>query len=80
MSYFDEMRRCQQVLALRAVLDAGGNQCRAARAMGVHRNTVNRALRAAGYTPEKLKRMARARAAMAPASEAALQEQVWRSA
>jgi G:T/U-mismatch repair DNA glycosylase len=78
-AYAQELRRCQLVLILRAVLDAGGNQCAAARAAGLHRNTVWRVVREAGYTPEQLKRMARARARHAemgaaqrkpPASEA----------
>jgi transposase-like protein len=60
--FAEEMRRCGVVLALRAVLEAGGNQCAAARALGVHRNTICRAMRAAGYRPEQLKRMARSRA------------------
>lgn len=72
-AYAEEMRRCHLVLALRAVLDAGGNQCAAAKATGLHRNTIWRAMRAAGYTPAILKRMARERAAQKkpPASETA---------
>jgi transposase-like protein len=58
-AYLEEMRRCQRVLALRAALDAGGNQCAAARVLGVHRNTISRAVRSAGYTSEQLKRMSR---------------------
>jgi Fis family transcriptional regulator, factor for inversion stimulation protein len=61
-TYAQEMRRCQQVLAIRAVLEARGNQCAAARALGVHRNTIWRAVHQAGYTPERLKQMARIRA------------------
>jgi hypothetical protein len=74
-AYALEMRRCKCVLILRAVLDARGNQCAAARAAGLHRNTVSRVMRAAGYTTEQLKRMARARIVDAqrkpPASEPA---------
>jgi hypothetical protein len=61
-AYLEETRRCQRVLALRAVLDADGNQCTAARTLGVHRNTISRAVRGAGYTSKQLKRMSRVRA------------------
>ena len=61
------------MLLLRAVIDAGGNQCTAAQAAGVHRNTVNRLLRGAGYDMNSLKHLAKARNAEAqckqPASE-----------
>ncbi|MGO8759327.1 MAG: hypothetical protein ACLQG3_14505 [Terracidiphilus sp.] len=70
-AYLEELRRCKQIIVLRAVLEAGGNQCAAARSTGLGRNTVNRIVHAAGYTPKQLKRMARARAAekKPPASE-----------
>ena len=57
-AYADELRRCQVKLFLRAIIDAGGNQCTAARACGVHRNTVQRMLHAAGYNSRRLKNLA----------------------
>jgi predicted DNA-binding protein (UPF0251 family) len=62
-AYAEELRRCQTVLLLRAVLDAGGNQCAAAKVSGVHRNTVWRAIHAAGYDSQSVKRLAKARIA-----------------
>jgi transcriptional regulator of acetoin/glycerol metabolism len=62
-NYAQELRRCQMVLLLRAVVDAGGNQCAAARAAGVHRNTIWRAIHAAGYDMRSVKRLARQRIA-----------------
>jgi DNA-binding NtrC family response regulator len=59
-AYAQELRRCQVVLLLRAVIAAGGNQCAAARTLGVHRNHINRTLRAAGYDMDSLKRLAKA--------------------
>ncbi len=56
-SYEQELRRCKVVLLLRAVIDAGGNICAAARATGVHRNTAWRLLKGAGYDSRKLKRL-----------------------
>jgi transposase-like protein len=52
-----ELHRCKTVLALRAVLDAGGNICAAARATGVHRNTFWRVLHRAGYNSRSIKRL-----------------------
>lgn len=62
-TYAEDLHRCQVVLLMRAVIDAGGNQCAAAKATGVHRNTIWRALHAAGYDSRSVKRMARARIA-----------------
>jgi len=59
MSYTDELRRCQVKLFLRAIIDAGGNQCAAARACGVHHNTMHRVLHAAGYNSRRLKSFAK---------------------
>ena len=49
-AYAQELRRCQVVLFLRAVIEARGNQCAAAKAAGVHRNTVWRVLHGAATT------------------------------
>lgn len=62
-AYAQELRRCQVVLFLRAVIDAGGNQKTAAKALGVHRNTVQRVLRGAGYDVLSLHRLTRIHAA-----------------
>jgi hypothetical protein len=59
IAYAQEMRRCKVVLLLRAVIDAGGNQCAAAIATGVHRNTINRVLNEAGYSSVRVRRLAR---------------------
>jgi DNA-binding NtrC family response regulator len=58
-AYEQELKRCKVVLFLRAVIEAGGNQCRAAEKLGVGRNTINRVLHGAGYDMESLKRLAR---------------------
>lgn len=58
-AYERELRRCQVVLMLRAVIDAGGNQTKAAAAAGVHRNTMSRILRGAGYDVLSLHRLAK---------------------
>jgi hypothetical protein len=60
-AYAHELRRCQVVLLLRAIVEAGGNQCQAARIAGVHRNTVRRILYAAGYDAKSLRRLAQQR-------------------
>ncbi len=57
-AYTQELRRCKVVLLLRAVIDAGGNMCAAARATGVHYNTIGRVLKGAGYDSRQLKRLA----------------------
>jgi DNA-binding phage protein len=43
---------------LRAVIEASGNVSRAADSIEVHRNTIWRALSAAGYTSRQLHRLA----------------------
>jgi len=58
-NYAQELRRCQVVLLLRAAIDAGGNLGVAAKAAGVHRNTICRVLRGAGYDSARVKKMAR---------------------
>ena len=58
--YAQELRCCQVVLLLRAVIEARGNICAAAGAIGVHRNTIWRALNGAGYDSPRLKRLAAA--------------------
>jgi DNA-binding phage protein len=60
-SYAQELRRCQVVLQLRAVIEAGGNMSAAAVATGLHRNTIRRTLYAAGYTSRSLMALARQR-------------------
>jgi len=84
MAYREEMHRCQQELILRAVLDARGNQCAVAKAMGIHRNTIGRVMREAGYTSKQLKAMALVRIAEGirkpPASEPAPRAEAWRIA
>jgi hypothetical protein len=62
-AYAQELRRCKVVLLLRAVIDAGGNICAAARATGVHYNTIGRILKGAGYDSRRLKRLAAQRIA-----------------
>lgn len=57
-AYRQELRRWLLVLTLQAVKKARGNQTVAAMALGVHRNTVQRAVREAGYTMESLKLLA----------------------
>jgi DNA-binding phage protein len=58
-AYAQEMRRCQVVLLLRAVIAGHGSMCAAARSTGLHRNTVRRVLRAAGYQAADLRRLAK---------------------
>ena len=58
-SYQEEMRQCQVVILARAVIATGGNVCKAAEIVGVHRNTIDRALRRAGYNSRRLKQLAR---------------------
>ena len=61
LSYIQELRRCQVVLLLRAVIEARGNMCAAALSCGVHRNTITRILRRAGYNSMRLKALDRER-------------------
>jgi hypothetical protein len=56
-AYEQELRRCKVVLLLRACIDAGGNMCAAAKSTGVHRNTMRRVLRAAGYDSRRIKQL-----------------------
>ena len=42
---------------VRAVIAADGNECEAARATGVHRNTISRAMIAGGYTRRRIKQL-----------------------
>jgi DNA-binding phage protein len=58
-AYAQELRRCQVVLLLRAVINARGNMCAAAKNTGVHRNTIFRILHGAGYNSARLKQLAR---------------------
>lgn len=60
-AYAEEVRRCQLVLVLRAIVESGGNQVKAAAACGLHRNTVQRLVRGAGYDMSSLKALARQR-------------------
>jgi hypothetical protein len=60
-AYAAEMKRCQIVLFLRAVLAERGSMRAGAKILGVHRNTVRRVLQGAGYAPERLRAMARDR-------------------
>ena len=68
-AYAQELRRCQVVLLLRAVIDARGNMCAAAKETGVHRNTVFRILHGAGYNSARLKKLARAHNSDIPGRE-----------
>jgi hypothetical protein len=83
-AYKQELRRCQVVLLLRAVIDAGGNQGAAAIATGVHRNTISRVLNGAGYSAGRIRQLAKihnhARAAKPPVSAPAIPEQIRRVA
>jgi hypothetical protein len=83
-AYAQELKRCQAVLLLRAAIDAGGNQCAAARAAGVHRNTIWRALHGAGYDSARIKQLAKSqltlRLAKPPVSAPAMVMAVRRAA
>ena len=59
-AYRTEIRRCEKVIMLRAVVDCSGNICRAAEELGVQRNTVRRVLRASGYDSAALRKLAKA--------------------
>jgi hypothetical protein len=50
-------QKFQVAFFFRAVAENGGNFCAAARAMGVHRNTVTRALHGAGYSARRVRRI-----------------------
>jgi hypothetical protein len=58
-SYAQELRRCQVVLLLRAVIAGHGSMSAGAKLAGVHRNTVRRVLYAAGYDARQLRRIAK---------------------
>ena len=63
MLYEEAEREFRVQCFLRAAVSLGGNMGRAARRLGVHRNTVWRTLNAAGYGSERVKRMARTQVA-----------------
>lgn len=42
-----------------AVIASGGSTLAASRVTGVHRNTITRTLRPAGFTPQRLRRLAK---------------------
>jgi len=52
-----ELYRYKVDLLLRVVVEARGNQCATARRTGLHRNTVRRLLRGAGYDAACIKRL-----------------------
>ena len=66
MTYADEMKRCSIAILLRAVIETHGNQCQAAKRLGIHRNTMSRILSAGGWTTNKLKRFAAKRNPKSP--------------
>ena len=45
VSYDDALRKFQSVFILTVLRDYNGNQCRAADTLGMHRNTLRRAIR-----------------------------------
>lgn len=47
-TYEEAIREFRIKFCLQAVRDAGGNVCQAARATGIHRNTLTRMLKASG--------------------------------
>ncbi len=63
-AYEEAEREFRVAYFLCAAVELGGNMGRAARRIGVHRNTMWRALNAAGYSSERVKRMARTQAAV----------------
>lgn len=54
-SYAEALKEFRLSYFPRAVSDAGGNQCAAAKAIGVHRNNIFRVLSGAGYSSALLK-------------------------
>lgn len=51
------MQQFRIAYLVRAVIAAGGNECAAARTIGVHRNTISRAIIAGGYTRRRIKKL-----------------------
>ena len=49
------MEQWEKMLVLAALDNAGGNQCQAARMLGVHRNTINRKMIEAGISVENVR-------------------------
>jgi hypothetical protein len=59
ITYEQAVEKARVGYLLRAVIDNGGSMCAAMRITGIHRNTFMRVLGRAGYTPAKLRRLAK---------------------
>ena len=59
--YRQELARCRLVIILRAVLECQGHAGRASVLTGVHRNTISRTLRAAGYNHQRITALLKSR-------------------
>jgi hypothetical protein len=58
-TYEQAVHRFKVAWLARAVIDSNGSTLAASRVTGVHRNTFQRVLSPAGYTPARLRRLAK---------------------
>jgi transcriptional regulator of acetoin/glycerol metabolism len=61
-TYTQLMKALKKKVLLRAVKAEGGNLCRASNRLGVHRNTVNRAMREVGLSSVQVREYLRSEA------------------